>query len=133
MSIKKKVLWALFILVCAGVSYVGGQYYLDNVKPPDVSPGQVVERYFDALNKRELEDAYNMVSRKHYFESFNQFVDRVSMYAPDMVLEVNWEKIEDTVAVVNVNITVPMRFGIYSSESEMDLVRAEREWKIIHP
>ncbi len=134
MNQKKKALAGLLIAAAliAG-AYAGVQYYLDAVKPPEIAPAQVVERYFDALQNGRFEEAYNLVSRRHYFESFNQFIDRVSMYSPEMTLEILQEKIEGTAAVVSIHIVVPLRFGIYASDSEMDLVRDKREWKIVHP
>jgi hypothetical protein len=133
MRVKRKALWVLLAVLCAGGTWAGIQYYLDNIKPPATPPGQVVERYFEALKRRDFAAAYAMVSRRHYFESFNQFIDRVSMYSPDMTLEVTQEQLEEAGAVVMVRISAPLRFGLYSSDSEMDLARDGREWKIIHP
>lgn len=123
----------VLVIALAGAGYAGTQYYLDNIRLPEITPTQVVEQYFAALGQRDYKTAYAFVSRQHYFDSFNQFIDRVSMYSPEMTLKVNWEKLEEKTAVVNIAIVVPMRFGTYSSESQMDLVRDKREWKIIHP
>ena len=133
MKYKKAAAILMLTLALAGAVYAGTQYYLDNIKLPNIPPGQVVERYFAALGERDHKAAYAHVSRQHYHDSFNQFIDRVSMYSPDMTLKVNWEKIEEKTAAVSVSIVVPMRFGTYKSESEMDLIRDKREWKIVHP
>jgi hypothetical protein len=129
---KKAALLVGCLLVAAAV--VGGvQYYLDNIKLPAVSPTQVVEDYFAALKSRDYKKAYGFVSLRHYNNSFNQFVDRVDMYAPDMHLEVTGESIAKDTAVVATRVLLPLEFGLYSSDSTMDLVRVQREWKIVHP
>lgn len=133
MNRKKLAALAVAVLLLGGGGYAGTQYYLDNIKLPEVSPRLVVEHYFAALEKGEFKRAYDMVSHEHYFESLNQFTDRVSMYAPDMMLEVRGERLEEKAAVVEIHIVVPMRFGTYSSDTEMSLIRAKREWKILHP
>lgn len=133
MSRKKILISAVILLALAGSAYAGTQYYLDNVKAPEIPPTQVVERYFAALRSKDYKLAYAMVSLDYYHESINQFVDRVSMYAPDMLLEATAETIEENTALVEVHLVIPMRFGTYESDSTMRLVRARRVWKIIHP
>lgn len=133
MSLKKIVILTIFLLTLAGSGYAGTQYYLDYVKAPEVTPARVVERYFTALQSRDYQQAYALVSLDYYHESINQFVDRVSMYAPNMVLETTAETIEENTAVVDVHLVIPMRFGTYESDSTMQLVRAKRVWQIIHP
>ena len=133
MKRKKIIILVLAIAAFIGVAYAGIQYYLDNIRPPKIAPAQVVEQYFSSLQKKDFKLAYSLVSQEYYHESVNQFIDRVSMYDPDMILEVSLEKIEEKTALVEVHIVVPLRFGIYESDSTMQLVRAKREWKIIHP
>lgn len=130
---KKIVLKIALIIVLAVVLFGGGRYYLDNIRPPEVSPRQVVEQYFDFLKKHNYKEAYELVSRQHYHDSYNQFIDRVSMYSPEMRLKVEEEILEKDKAVVNIQVFVPMEFGDYNSVTSMDLVRVKREWKIIHP
>ena len=55
------------------------------------------------------------------------------MYAPDMKLSILGENIVEGAATVDVRIEVPLKFGLYKSDSTMDLVRVKREWKIMHP
>jgi hypothetical protein len=125
----KTVLAALALLGCIA----GGTYYLDNIKPPAVPPRQVVERYFEALRERDYKKAYSFVSLAHFNGSYNQFVDRVGMYSPDMGLEITGENIEKETAAVHVAVSLSLPFGPYRADSDMDLVRVKREWKIIHP
>jgi hypothetical protein len=133
MAAKKKAALLIICLILAGSGYAGSQYYLDNIKLPDVSPRQVVEQYFAALKSEDYKKAYGFVSLRHYNNSYNQFIDRVEMYSPMMRLEVKGETIKDDMAVVDVTVTLPLAFGPYSSDSSMDLARDRREWKIIHP
>lgn len=131
---RKKILGVLFLVaITIGGGYFGIQYYLDNIKLPDVAPAKVVDAYFSALQKQNFKAAYDMVSRIHYVDSINQFVDRTSMYAPDMKLSILGENIVEGAATVDVRIEVPLKFGLYKSDSTMDLVRVKREWKIMHP
>jgi len=134
MTVKKKALALIIALVLAGVGgWTGIQYYYDYLKPPKIAPKQVVEQYFEALKLESFEEAFAMVSHRHYPDSFNQFMDRVSMYSPDMRLEISGETMEDDMAFVEAHIVVPMRFGPYEADTHMTLVRVKREWKIIHP
>ncbi|MDR3177044.1 MAG: hypothetical protein LBU06_11010 [Desulfovibrio sp.] len=137
MSMMKKTRKTVLMAVCAFHVVLAGifgmRYYLDHVKLPDVSPRQVIAEYFAALKSRDYKKAYGFVSIRHYNNSYNQFIDRVSMYSPDMQLEVTGETIKDDTAVVETKVVVPLWFGPYSSNSNMDLVRVKREWKIIHP
>jgi hypothetical protein len=129
MKMKKKSLALAVSVACLA----GILYYYDNVKPPETAPGQVIERYFEALKIKDYEKAYAMVSRDHYPDSFNQFVDRVNMYSPDMRLEIKGETVENDTASVEVDLAVPMNLGVFTTLARMDLVRVKREWKIIHP
>jgi hypothetical protein len=133
MSGKKRIILLLCLCALLGIAFAGREYYLDNIKLPELSPRQVVDRYFAALKNKEYKQAYELVSLQHYNDSFNQFIDRVSMYSPAMLLEAQDERIEKDRATVSLKIAVPMQFGLYSSDSDMDLVRIKREWKIIHP
>ncbi|MDR1241197.1 MAG: DUF4829 domain-containing protein [Deltaproteobacteria bacterium] len=132
-ALKKKAVWTILFLLLAGIGFAGSQYYLDNIKLPEVSPRQVVEQYFAAVKNRDYQKAYSLVSLRHYNNSYNQFIDRVSMYSPEMLLEIKGESIENDTAVVDARVVVPLQFGAYSSDSNMDLARVKREWKIIHP
>jgi hypothetical protein len=130
----KKTVLKLFCLVFAALlGFAGIRYYLDNIQLPAVSPRQVVEQYFAALKEKDYEKAYGLVSLRHYNNSYNQFIDRVSMYSPDMRLELKGESIENDRAVVEATVFLPLEFGPYISDAHMDLVRVKREWKIIHP
>ncbi|MDR2669788.1 MAG: DUF4829 domain-containing protein [Desulfovibrio sp.] len=120
-------------LLVAAAGVAGVQYYLDNIKLPAVSPTQVVEEYFAALKSRDYKKAYALISLRHYNNSFNQFIDRAAMYSPDMHLEVTGESVANDTAVVAARVLLPLEFGLYSSDSSMDLVRVQREWKIVHP
>ena len=131
MTAKKKALALALVITVAG--FAGIRYYYDYVKPPETAPGQVIERYFEALKINDYEKAYALVSRVHYPDSFNQFVDRVNMYSPDMRLEIKGETVENDTAFVDIDIAVPMNSGIFTTLARMDLVRVKREWKIIHP
>ncbi|SDD56982.1 hypothetical protein SPACI_052580 [Sporomusa acidovorans DSM 3132] len=131
--VKKTVLSALALLVFLGLAAGGGFYYYENINPPDLTPGQVIEQYFAAVQKGDYQKAYQMVSRQHYHDSFNQFIDRVSMYSPEMTLQVQGETIDNNKAVVNLHIFIPLEFGPYSSNTSMDLIREKREWKIVCP
>ncbi|MDR1685316.1 MAG: hypothetical protein LBR82_02545 [Desulfovibrio sp.] len=133
MTIGKKATLLLGCLLVAAAGVAGVQYWLDNIKLPAVSPTQVVEDYFSALKGRDYKKAYGFISLRHYNNSFNQFIDRAAMYAPDMHLEVTGENITKDTAVVATRVVVPLEFGLYSSDSSMDLVRVQREWKIVHP
>ncbi|MDR0239898.1 MAG: hypothetical protein LBI88_06685 [Deltaproteobacteria bacterium] len=133
MTTKKKAFTLLLAFILAAAGYVGVQYYFDNIKLPDLSPRQVAEAYFEAVKRKDYAQAFAFVSRRHYFDSFNQFKDRVDMYSPEMRLEIVEEGIRDGTAFVDAKIFVPMAFGPYTSETRMNLVRAKREWKIIHP
>jgi hypothetical protein len=128
---------ALLIAVCGILVIIAGttgtQYYLDNIKLPEVSPRHVVEQYFEAIKSKDYKKAYDFVSLRHYNNSYNQFIDRVDMYSTEMILEIKGERIEDGKAVVETKVIVPLNFGPYTSDSSMDLVRIKREWKIIHP
>jgi hypothetical protein len=130
---RKTVLGILcaLLLVLAGIA--GIRYYLDHIKLPDVSPRQVVAEYFEALKDKDYKKAYTLISLRHYNNSYNQFIDRVTMYSPEMQLDITGETIQDDTAVVDARIVVPLPFGPYASDSTMDLVRVKREWKIIHP
>jgi hypothetical protein len=130
---KKTALKGLCCLALVIMGVAGIQYYLDHIKLPAVSPRQVVEQYFEALKNKDYQRAYDLVSLRHYNNSYNQFIDRVSMYSPDMQLEVKGESITDDTALVETRVVLPLEFGPYSSDSNMDLVRIKREWKIIHP
>jgi hypothetical protein len=133
MKAEKKALWIItgLILVLTGV--FGSRYYLDNIKLPEVSPRQVVEEYFAALKSQDYKKAYDYISLRHYNDSYNQFIDRVNMYSPEMQLDIQGESIKEDMAVVDAKVVVPLQFGLYTSDSSMDLVRVKREWKIIHP
>lgn len=131
--IKKKWLSTLALLVFLGLAAGGGLYYYENIKPPDITPRQVVEQYFTAVQKGDYRKAYQMVSSRHYHDSFNQFIDRVSMYSPQMTLQVQAETIDKNKATVNMHIFIPLKFGPYSSNTSMDLIREKREWKIVSP
>lgn len=131
--IKRKWLNGLALLVFLGLAAGGGFYYYENIRLPDVTPGQVVEQYFTAVQKGDYRKAYQMVSSRHYHDSFNQFIDRVSMYSPQMMLQVQAEAIDKNKAIVNMHISVPLKFGPYNSNSSMDLIREKREWKIVSP
>jgi hypothetical protein len=134
MAAKKTIagIAAALVLVAAGMAAY--RHYLDHIRPPEISPRQVIEKYFAAVNSKEYEAAYAFVSSRHYHESFNQFVDRVNLYSPAMRLEVTGERLEeDGTAVVEARIVVPMAFGPFTADTRMDLARMRREWKIIHP
>jgi hypothetical protein len=133
MTPKKTALSAAGLVLTAVIGIVAVRYYLDNIKLPEVSPRQVVEQYFEALKKQDYEKAYSFVSLRHYNNTFNQFIDRVAMYSPEMRLEVTGEIMDKDTAVVDTKVVVPLEFGSYSSDSNMDLVRVKREWKIVHP
>jgi hypothetical protein len=130
---KKTLLRLLCLLLVALLGLAGIRYYLDNIKLPPVSPRQVVEEYFAALKGKDYKKAYGLISLRHYNNSYNQFIDRVSMYSPDMRLEFKGENIENDTAVVEATVFLPLEFGPYISDAHMDLVRIKREWKIIHP
>lgn len=125
----KVALVVLLLLGCAA----GGVYYLDHIKAPSVPPRQVIENYFAALRERDYQKAYSFVSLQHFNGSYNQFVDRAGMYSPDMRLEITGESIAEDTAAVHVNVSLTLPFGPYQADSDMDLVRVKREWKIIHP
>jgi hypothetical protein len=133
MTVKKKALTLLLASVAASLCFAAHQYYHDNIRLPDRSPRQVAEDYFEAVKRRDYERAFALVSRRHYPDSFNQFKDRVDMYSPEMRLEISAEGVEEGMAFVDATIFVPMSFGLYSSETRMNLVRVGREWKILHP
>jgi hypothetical protein len=130
---KKTALGIIGLVLTVIIGVMAGRYYLDNIKLPELPPRQVVEQYFEALKNQEYKKAYDFVSLRHYNNTFNQFIDRVAMYSPQMRLEVTGESIDKDSAVVDTKVTVPLEFGSYSSNSNMDLVRVKREWKIIHP
>jgi hypothetical protein len=130
---KHKASAIILALVLAAAGVAGTRYYYDNVKPPEISPGQVIERYFEAVQRKDYATAYAFVSRRHYPDSFNQFKDRVDMYSPDMLLKITGETINDGAASVEARTFVPMLFGLYEADTRMSLVRVKREWKIIHP
>jgi hypothetical protein len=130
---RKAALKILCLLGIAGIGIAGFQYYLDEIRPPALSPRRVVEEYFTALKNREFKKAYEFISLRHYNDSFNQFVDRAGMYSSAMRLEITGENIREGSAVVDVRVFVPLEFGPYSSDANMDLIRVKREWKIIHP
>ena len=130
---RKTVLGILCVLLPVLIGVAGIRYYLDHVKLPAVSPRQVVAEYFEALRNKDYKRAYAFISLRHYNNSYNQFIDRAAMYSPEMQLEITGETIKDDTAVVDARVVVPMSFGLYSSDSNMDLVRVRREWKIIHP
>ncbi|MDR2161455.1 MAG: hypothetical protein LBO77_04865 [Desulfovibrio sp.] len=119
--------------MAGAAGFFGIRYYLDNIKMPAVPPRQVIAEYFAALKERDYKKAYEFISLRHYNNSYNQFIDRVSMYPQDMQLEIKDEAIEKDTAVVAAKIFVPMGFGPYISDANMDLVRVKRQWKIIHP
>ncbi|MDR0827715.1 MAG: hypothetical protein LBN33_07555 [Desulfovibrio sp.] len=133
MTLKKKIALSVSALLLIGIGITAGQYYFYNIKLPDISPRQVVEQYFAAVKEGDYKKAYAFVSLKYYHESYNQFIDRVVMYSPEMRLEVTKESMEDDKAVVDASVVVPLQFGSYTADSRMDLVRDKREWKIIHP
>ncbi|MDR2726278.1 MAG: DUF4829 domain-containing protein [Candidatus Adiutrix sp.] len=130
---KRKALALALALALAAAGLAGRQYYLDHIKLPETGPSRVVERYFEAIKLKDYEKAYALVSRRHYPDSFNQFVDRVNMYSPDMSLTINGESLEENAAFVEIDIIVPMAFGPYAANTRMALARVKREWKIIHP
>ncbi|MDR2801097.1 MAG: hypothetical protein LBB52_07525 [Desulfovibrio sp.] len=130
---RKTVLAVVCALALVFTGIFGIRHYLDYVRPPAVSPRQVVEEYFEALKSKDYKRAYSLISLRHYNNSYNQFIDRVSMYSPEMRLEVTGETVRGDTAVVEARVVVPLQFGPYSSDSNMDLVRVKREWKIIHP
>ncbi|MDR2725845.1 MAG: DUF4829 domain-containing protein [Candidatus Adiutrix sp.] len=133
LTVKKKARALVLALVLLAASLAGLRYYYDHVRLPETGPGRVIERYFEALKLKDYEKAYALVSRRHYPDSFNQFVDRVNMYSPDMSVSINGETIEEGAAVVEVGISLPLAFGPYTADTRMALVRVKREWKIVHP
>ena len=133
MTMKRKVCVLLLALFLVSAGAAGARYYYDNIGLPPVSPRQVIERYFAALKLQDYEKAYALVSLRHYHDSFNQFMDRVNMYSPDMRLEIAGETIGQGTAFVEGRIFVPMAFGPYTADVRMDLARIKREWKIVHP
>ena len=133
MTGKKKVIALLLTLALASAAAAGIRYYYDNIKPPDLSPREVFEQYFDAVKLKDYEKAFSFVSRRHFTYSFNQFKDRVDMYSPRMRLEITGETIENDLAVIEAKTYVPMTFGLYASDTRMKLIRIKREWKIMHP
>ncbi|MDR2076781.1 MAG: DUF4829 domain-containing protein [Desulfovibrio sp.] len=130
---KKKALAVVCLILAGLLGFFGTRYYLDNIKMPEVSPRQVVEDYFAALKAQDYDRAYGLISLRHYNNTINQFKDRVSMYSPEMELEIKDETITEDTAVVVVRVLVPLGFGPYISDTNMDLVRDKRVWKIIHP
>ncbi|MDR1489897.1 MAG: DUF4829 domain-containing protein [Desulfovibrio sp.] len=130
---RKTVLMVFCAVAIVLIGIFGIRYYLDHVRLPEIAPRQVVAEYFEALKGKDYKKAYSFISLRHYNNSYNQFIDRVSMYSPEMQLEVAGETIKGDTAVVDARVVVPLQFGPYSSYSNMDLVRVKREWKIIHP
>jgi hypothetical protein len=137
--VNKRVGKLLGLLLAAAIviggAWFGYQYYLDNIKLPAVGPSEVISRYFEAVKKGDFKTAYAMVSRAHYPDSYNQFIDRASMYSPQMKLTITGESIDEKqqTAHVTLHVTVPLRYGLYASNTGMDLARVKREWKIMHP
>jgi len=133
MTMKKKALALILALCLVAAGVAGIQYYYDNVKLPELAPRQIIEQYFEAVKRKDYEQAYAHISRRHYHDSFNQFKDRLDMYSPDMRLEITGEIIENGTAIVEASVFIPMHFGSYTANTRMSLVRVKREWKIIHP
>jgi len=136
MTLKKKALALILALGLAGLiaaGVAGIRYYHDNIKPPALAPRQVIEQYFEAIKRRDYQKAYSFVCLRHFRNSFNQFRDRVDTYSPDMTLEFTGETIDKNTAVVDLEVSVPMGFGLYKADGRMYLVRVKRDWKIITP